>query len=67
LQCRKGKAFCEGPFSLYGQQLENYKQTVDVAFPLEKFLRTPMGGNYYQMKVETLSDNMYKSASDYLA
>jgi len=31
LWCRNGKAFCEGPFTLHRQQLENYKQNVDVA------------------------------------
>jgi len=41
LWCRNGKAFCEGPFTLHRQQLENYMQNVDVA-PLEKCLRTPM-------------------------
>jgi len=33
LWCRNGKGFCEGPFALHRQQLENYKQNVNVAPP----------------------------------
>jgi len=37
-----GKALCERPFVLHRQQPEKYKQNVDVAPSLEKFLRTPI-------------------------
>jgi len=38
---RKGKALCERPFALHRQQ-PKFKQNVNVAHPLEKFLLTPM-------------------------
>jgi len=34
--------FCERPFALHHQQLENDKQNIDVGPSLEKFLRTPI-------------------------
>jgi len=43
----KGKACCEGPFTLNRQQHEKDKQNVVVPPPLEKFLRTPMLGVHY--------------------
>jgi len=42
--CRKGEAFCERPITFHRQQLENDKQNVNVAPPLEKFLCMPVSG-----------------------
>jgi len=36
------KALCERPFTLHCQKPEQNKKNVDVAIPLEKFLRRPM-------------------------
>jgi len=33
LWCSKGKAFCERPFTLHCQQIENDKQNVDITPP----------------------------------
>jgi len=40
--CTNSKVFCEGPIALQREQPDKYKQNVDVAPFLEKFLRTPM-------------------------